>query len=159
MSAEVHLFGVRHHGPGSARAVLCAVLDAVRPGCVLIEGPPDADGVIECAVREEMRPPVAILVYQADDAKRAVFYPFAEFSPEWCAIRWAVANRVPVRFMDLPQTHRLAAESAPPPAEGRANDGRLAWFARSAGGRADSRRPVARAARSAQCAGQSGRLR
>ena len=57
-----------------------------------------------------MKPPVAILIYPVDNAKRAVFYPFAEFSPEWCAIRWAAAQGIPVRFFDLPQSHRLALE-------------------------------------------------
>jgi hypothetical protein len=51
---------------------------------------------------------VALLVYRPDEPKRAVFYPFAAFSPEWQAIRWALANDVPVRFMDLPQRHQLA---------------------------------------------------
>jgi hypothetical protein len=109
MPAQLHLFGVRHHGPGSARAVLSA-LESVRPDCVLVEGPPDADAIVASAAREEMKPPVAILIYQADNPKRAVFYPFAEFSPEWCAIRWAIAQSTPVRFFDLPQSHRLVTE-------------------------------------------------
>ena len=55
-----------------------------------------------------MKPPVALLVYPVDAPARAVFYPFAEFSPEWQAIRFALARGIPVRFMDLPQYHRLA---------------------------------------------------
>lgn len=94
-------------------------LEAVRPACVLIEGPPDAEGVIGSAALDGMEPPVAILIYQADDAKQAVFYPFAEFSPEWCAIRWALAADVPVRFMDLPQAQRMAMASQPVEAEAR----------------------------------------
>lgn len=109
MQKRVHLFGIRHHGPGSARALLRA-LDALRPDCVLVEGPPDADGILAAAAHEEMRPPVAILIYRADDPRRGVYYPFAEFSPEWCAIRWALAAGAPVRFMDLPQTYRMARE-------------------------------------------------
>src|SRR5262245_15026535 len=103
MTQELHIFGVRHHGPGSARAVLRA-LDSVQPDCVLIEGPPDADEMIPWGAKEGMQPPVSILIYQVDDPKHAVFYPFAEFSPEWCTIRWAIAKSLPVRFMDLPQT-------------------------------------------------------
>lgn len=37
-SAGPLLLGVRHHGPGSARAVRTA-LEAARPRAVLIEGP------------------------------------------------------------------------------------------------------------------------
>ncbi|OEV22811.1 hypothetical protein AN220_27675, partial [Streptomyces nanshensis] len=36
------------------------------------------------------------------------FWPLAEFSPEWVAIRWAVRRGVPVRFIDLPAAHTLA---------------------------------------------------
>ena len=109
MPAVPHIFGIRHHGPGSARSLVRA-LDTVKPDVVLIEGPPDADGVLALADHEEMVPPLAILVYAADDAKRAVYYPFAEFSPEWQAIKWALGHGVPVRFMDLPQTHRMALD-------------------------------------------------
>ena len=55
-----------------------------------------------------MKPPVAILVHDADHPIDAVYYPFAEFSPEWQAMRWAISHNVPVRFMDLPQAHRMA---------------------------------------------------
>ena len=105
--ATVQVLGVRHHGPGSARAVARALV-AVRPDRVLVEGPPDADDVLPLAGHAGMVPPVAILVYAAADPKQAVYYPFARFSPEWVAIRCALENQVPVRFMDLPQSARLA---------------------------------------------------
>ena len=108
MTTSVHVLGIRHHGPGSSRSVLRA-LEALRPECVLIEGPADVpEDVLALAAHEEMKPPVALLVYAADDPKRCGFYPFAEFSPEWCALRWALEQRVPVRFMDLPLSHALA---------------------------------------------------
>ena len=110
MSAEVHICGIRHHGPGSARSVV-ATLEAIQPQVVLVEGPPDADELLGLAAHADMRPPVALLIYRPDEPKRAVFYPFAVFSPEWQAIRWALAHQVPVRFMDLPQRHRLALET------------------------------------------------
>jgi Family of unknown function (DUF5682) len=80
----------------------------MSPDAVLIEGPPDAAAVLPLAGAPEMKPPVALLVYPADTPERAVFYPFASFSPEWQAIRFALARGIPVRFMDLPQFHRLA---------------------------------------------------
>lgn len=101
------LLGVRHHGPGSARAVRAA-LDAARPGVVLIEGPPEADGLIPLAADEDMRPPVALLAHAVDEPGRSSFWPFAEFSPEWVAMRWALAHGVPARFIDLPAAHSLA---------------------------------------------------
>jgi len=110
LNTDVHILGIRHHGPGSARSVLAA-LEAIRPQALLVEGPPDAEDLLPLAAHAEMRPPVALLVYRPDEPKRAVFYPFAVFSPEWQAIRWALANHVPVRFMDLPQRHRLALDA------------------------------------------------
>ncbi|MFF6782034.1 DUF5682 family protein [Streptomyces sp. NPDC012510] len=104
------LLGVRHHGPGSARAVRAA-LDAARPRVVLIEGPPEADVLIPLAADEDMRPPVALLAHAVDEPGRCSFWPFAEFSPEWVAVRWALAHGVPVRFIDLPATHTLARRS------------------------------------------------
>ncbi len=111
MSTPIHILGIRHHGPGSARSVRLA-LDELKPDVVLIEGPPDADAMIPFADRMEMVPPVAILVHDVDRPASAVYYPFAAFSPEWQAMRWALAHQVPVRFMDLPQCHRMAVEAA-----------------------------------------------
>src|SRR4029079_12650720 len=76
---------------------------------------PDADDVLPLAAHAETVPPVALLVYDAADPKKAVYYPFARFSPEWVAVRWALANNVPVRFMDLPQSIRLAAKKEDEP--------------------------------------------
>ena len=101
------VFGIRHHGPGCARS-LRAALEAWRPDVVVVEGPTDAEEALELSKREELRPPVALLVYAADEPSEASYYPFAEFSPEWQAIRWAHAAGVPVRLMDLPQTHQIA---------------------------------------------------
>jgi hypothetical protein len=103
------VFGIRHHGPGSARSVRRA-LEALAPNLVLVEGPPDADAVLPLAADPAMRPPVALLVYRPDAPRRAVFYPFAEFSPEWQAIQFAQERGVPVRFMDLPLTIQFARE-------------------------------------------------
>jgi hypothetical protein len=111
------LLGVRHHGPGSARAVRAA-LDAVRPGVVLVEGPPEADALIPLAADEDMRPPVALLAHAVDEPGRSAFWPLAEFSPEWVAVRWALEHDVPARFIDLPATHTLAWRAADDHADG-----------------------------------------
>lgn len=110
------LLGVRHHGPGSARAVRAA-LDAARPPVVLIEGPPEADALIALAADEGMRPPVALLAHAVDEPGRSAFWPLAEFSPEWVALRWALEHGVPARFIDLPATHTLAWQAEEEEAE------------------------------------------
>lgn len=113
--APVHLFGIRHHGPGSARS-LRAALERLSPDAVLVEGPPDADDLLPGAGHADLEPPVAILVYAPDTPRHATFYPFARYSPEWVAIRFALERGVPVRFMDLPFAHRPVEVDAAPAA-------------------------------------------
>ena len=106
-ATKVHYFGIRHHGPGCARSLVRA-FDALQPDCVLVEGPPEAEGVLAALMSEHMQPPVALLSYCPDEPGRAVYHPFAVFSPEWQALRWALLRQVPVSFIDLPLTHQLA---------------------------------------------------
>ena len=103
----LHVFGIRHHGPGCARS-LRGALGALRPDIILIEGPPDAEEVLPLLAHEGLTPPVALLVYPPEAPDLAVFYPFALFSPEWQALRYGVECKIPVRFIDMPQAHRLA---------------------------------------------------
>ena len=106
--SDIRIYGIRHHGPGSARSLVAALAD-FRPDAVLIEGPPDAMAVLPLAAHPRMRPPVALLVYAVDTPRLASFAPLAEFSPEWQAIQYAHGAGVPARFIDLPMTHQLAA--------------------------------------------------
>lgn len=106
-----HLLGVRHHGPGSARATARA-LEAIAPDIVLIEGPPEADLLLSYAADPDMRPPVALLAHAVDDPAQAGFWPYAEFSPEWVAIRHALDRGIPVRFIDLPAAWSFALDRA-----------------------------------------------
>nr|WP_236653451.1 DUF5682 family protein [Streptacidiphilus melanogenes] len=101
------MLGVRHHGPGSARAV-GAALAQFRPDAVLIEGPPEGDALLSLAASKEMTPPVALLAHVVDEPSRAAFWPFAAFSPEWVALQHALDAEVPVRFIDLPAAHTFA---------------------------------------------------
>ncbi|PUZ27068.1 hypothetical protein GA0116948_104153 [Chitinophaga costaii] len=104
-----HVLGIRHHGPGSARNVR-RFLETLQPDIVLVEGPPDADPILQWVNNAAMKPPVAILCFQPDQLLHSVFYPFAEFSPEWQAILYARQHNIPVRFMDLPVAHVFALE-------------------------------------------------
>src|SRR6266568_339528 len=105
------VYGIRHHGPGSARSVRAA-LAGQRPDIVLIEGPPEADDLVALAADPDMRPPVALLGYVPGEPRQAAFWPFAVFSPEWQAITYALDAGVPVRFCDLPAAHQLALKAA-----------------------------------------------
>ncbi|NJN65585.1 MAG: hypothetical protein HC884_02160 [Chloroflexaceae bacterium] len=106
-AAAPHIFGIRHHGPGSAQSLRKA-LEAMRPDILLVEGPPDAAEVLPLLAHPQMQPPVALLIYVPETPNLSVYYPFAIFSPEWQAIHYGLTSNIPVRFMDLPQAHQLA---------------------------------------------------
>ena len=111
--ATVHLLGIRHHGPGSARSVL-AVLAQCQPAAILIEGPADAQPLLAQVDRDDLALPIALMLHSAekdDSAPAAAFYPFAEYSPEWQALRHGQRHGIPVQFFDLPVGHRMALEN------------------------------------------------
>lgn len=106
----VRVYGIRHHGPGSARS-LVAALDDYRPDCVLVEGPADADPLLAWVGEPGLEPPVALLAYAPDEPRVAAFWPFAEFSPEWQALRWAQRHEAEAAWCDLPAALTLAPRS------------------------------------------------
>lgn len=112
MTNRLHLLGIRHHGPGSARALLAA-LAQLNPDVILVEGPDDANPLLPWLIHAEMEPPVALILYKPDEPKRAAFFPFAVFSPEYQALRFGLTRGIPTRFFDLPQRHMLAARVGP----------------------------------------------
>ena len=111
MDNNLHIFGIRHHGPGSARSVRAA-LEKLQPDVILVEGPPEAEAVLPLLAHAQMQPPVALLLYMPDQPDQAVYYPFAVFSPEWQAMEYGLKQNIPVRFMDLPQSHQLGQPEA-----------------------------------------------
>lgn len=113
---SLHVLGIRHHGPGCARSLLAA-LDELAPDAIVLEGPADAADALPLAMADGIKPPVALLIYPSNEPRRAVYYPFADFSPEWQAIRWGLQRNVPIHMMDLPQWHQLAIEPKPPSAD------------------------------------------
>ncbi len=95
------VYPIRHHGPGSAKRLLRA-LKAQEPDCVLVEAPADTEAALEWIGHAKMKPPVALLAYDPKDLSRASWLPFAHFSPEWQAIKFALKKQIPIRAMDLP---------------------------------------------------------
>ena len=87
----------------------------MRPDAVLVEGPSDADAVLPLMARPQMQPPVALLVYPPDAPQDAAYYPFARFSPEWNALRYALGSGVTARFVDLPRALDLEDEDGAEP--------------------------------------------
>ncbi len=105
----LHLFGIRHHGPGSARALTAALSD-LQPDLILVEGPPEGEACLNLINESGMKPPVALLIYPSDQPQNAVFYPYAVFSPEWNALQYARQNSVPVRLIDFPWKNRFVLD-------------------------------------------------
>jgi Family of unknown function (DUF5682) len=125
------VLGVRHHGPGSARAVRAA-LTALDPDVILIEGPPEADDLVRHVTA--LTPPVAVLAHAVDRPGRAAFWPYADFSPEWQALTYAASATRPAHFIDLPAAVMLAGgdETAPGGEQPLAADP-LGWLSQAAG--------------------------
>ena len=92
----VHLVPVRHHSPACALA-LSALLEEVRPAVVLIEGPAEYTALLPALQDPDTVPPVAVLSLVD---RTASYYPLAEFSPEWVALRWAGEHDAEAAFID-----------------------------------------------------------
>ena len=128
---SLHLLGIRHHGPGSARSVLRA-LDELRPDVVLVEVPADVDAALRWVGEPGLVPPVALLTYVPAEPGRAAFAPFATFSPKflkngsvfdlvsqvrpgnlWPMIKVAIDNPSLITYLvgELLKSHKAKAES------------------------------------------------
>lgn len=113
---EPFLIGVRHHSPALA-TVVPALLDAAEPEVVLVELPEELGGWLGHLADPALTAPVALSGVRRDGSALA-FYPFADFSPELAAVRWAHRAGIPVRPCDLPLAHRggyRASGSGPAP--------------------------------------------
>ncbi|MCA9194998.1 MAG: hypothetical protein KDB03_24670 [Planctomycetales bacterium] len=103
MNWTIDVFGVRHLSPMGAWHLL-RFLEEKQPDLILVEGLDDAKDLIPDICRRETRPPIAILAYTSELPVRTIVYPFARYSPEYQAIKWAHEHAVRVEFFDLPST-------------------------------------------------------
>lgn len=108
---DLKVFGIRHHGAGSARSLKNA-LEQFQPDCILIESPADAENVLQFAADPEIKLPVAILVFDPKNLNAASYLPFAEFSPEWVTMQYGFERGIPMKFMDLPLGYQFALDAA-----------------------------------------------
>jgi Family of unknown function (DUF5682) len=97
-STQPYLIGVRHHSPALA-AVVPALLDAAGVDVLCIEMPTDFQSWLPHLSHPQTVAPVA-LAGAAQDGHLG-FYPFADFSPELAALRWARERGVEVLCCDL----------------------------------------------------------
>ena len=117
------LIGVRHCSPA------CAVrmddwLSSFEPDLILLELPADMSEHLAWLAHPETVAPVALAGAPVKGEERLFFYPFADFSPELAALRWARRQSIEVRAFDLPagvevsRSTRLPVEG--PPSKGAA---------------------------------------
>lgn len=111
----VNYFPVRHHSPRTSE-VLTRFLDALKPSAVLIEAPHDAETCLDVLLDADTEPPVAILGYRTDGEVGSSMFPFAAYSPEYVAMKWARANGAKVQFIDISIGQGLAARRVRPEA-------------------------------------------
>ncbi|WP_312871176.1 DUF5682 family protein, partial [Streptomyces lonarensis] len=115
-----YLIGVRHHSPALAAAVP-ALLTAADPQVLLVELPAETQPWLRWLADPATTAPVALAAVPsraaASGGAGTAFYPFAEFSPEFAAVRWAAAAGVPVVACDLPLADRAWSAADPPTAE------------------------------------------
>ncbi|EYF06212.1 DUF5682 family protein [Chondromyces apiculatus] len=97
---SVHVFPIRHHSPRSS-AALRAFLEHTRPSLVLVEGPHDATHLLAALVDPGTKPPVAILGYRVDGEQGSSLWPFATYSPEYVAVKWAAERGARAEFIDI----------------------------------------------------------
>ena len=109
-SQDPYFIGVRHHSPALA-AAMPALLSGFRPDVLLIELPAQAAAWLGHLAHAETVAPVALAGAAGDGG--VAFYPFADFSPELAALRWARDNGVRVVPCDLPLSAIAGSWEAP----------------------------------------------
>ncbi len=115
-SALTTYLPVRHHSPACARHVGRVIRDQ-RPELVLIEGPRDAQSLLDWLVHPETVAPVALYSFVTDpDSRAAAYYPLADHSPELEALRAAREVGAEARFIDLSLAEMQVVESIERPA-------------------------------------------
>jgi uncharacterized protein with von Willebrand factor type A (vWA) domain len=105
------LIGVRHHSPALS-AAMPALLEAFDPTAVLIELPAELEAWLPWLGHDETVAPVALAATPDGDPGSLCFYPFADFSPELVAIRWAHARNLKIKAIDLPVAEREPRSSS-----------------------------------------------
>lgn len=109
MSAPCLLYPVRHHSPVCSYQLIRTIAQ-YKPDIILIEGPENANGLMEVLTDEKTELPAAFYYYYKDTKKlvsedaedHKCYYPFLYSSPEYNAIAQANALGIPAKFIDLP---------------------------------------------------------
>ncbi len=134
LAEDLFWFPVRHHSPVAARFVAAAITERL-PKLVFIEGPAEANHLVEHLLHAKTRPPVAIYSSYRDDnnvlglagiasaspdipARFSCWYPLLEYSPEYVALKAAKSVGAEVVFIDLPYHATIKPHAPAAPANG-----------------------------------------
>ena len=109
-------FPIRHHSPACSWHLKRAI-EEYRPDCILIEGPENADSLISILASEESKTPLALYYSFQDNEGRLgkekgaykCYYPFTACSPEYVAMKEALALGISCHLIDLPYGEILMA--------------------------------------------------
>ncbi|MFE9673966.1 DUF5682 family protein [Streptomyces sp. NPDC006259] len=113
------------------------LLAEASPDVLLVELPAEMQEWLPWLGHEETRAPVALAAAPADGSGGAgpAFFPFADFSPELAAVRWANRRGVPVVACDLPLADRAWGDGRAAPAPGAGGRGLAAALRTGLSGR------------------------
>ncbi|MCB1643518.1 MAG: hypothetical protein KDI37_17440, partial [Xanthomonadales bacterium] len=124
LTEPLYWFPLRHHSPTAAH-LLRRVIEQRKPKLLLLEAPAGVEPLLPHVVDRQTRPPVAIYSSFRDDQfqlraqtdgeeplQLASWYPLLPYSPEYVAIRSALASGAQVVCIDLPQAGQQAARLA-----------------------------------------------
>ena len=107
-SAPCLYFPIRHHSPACSWHLKKAI-EEYWPDCILIEGPENADSLIPVLASEESKTPLALYYSFQDNEGRLgtekgaykCYYPFTACSPEYVAMKEAMALGISCHLIDL----------------------------------------------------------
>ena len=100
---NIKFFPVRHHSPACAYHLKKTIED-YKPETILIEGPSDANFLMEYMTDENTTAPFCIYSSYIDKSgeKCRSYYPFLDYSPEFVAIKKSNELKINCFFIDMP---------------------------------------------------------
>ena len=118
-SPEVLYLPIRHHSPACAWHIR-QLIRSHKPWAVLIEGPHSFNALIPLLLERKTKPPIAIYsqcreaLADGEWHSHAAYYPFAEYSPEWVALREGAEHGAQLAFIDLDYPAKVLLADAEP---------------------------------------------
>ena len=100
---NIKFFPVRHHSP-ACTFHLKKIIEEFKPETILIEGPSDANFLMEYMIDENTTAPFCIYSSYIDKSKEKCrsYYPFLDYSPEFVAIKKSHELKINCSFIDMP---------------------------------------------------------